>query len=60
MTQMQIAYLSSLSMIDIPETEEDMIGQAYARMLYIIDNDRANEITDAEEYLFLDQLEEEL
>ncbi len=58
MTTMHYAYLESLSMIDSPETEEDLIGQAYARLLYLIDHEAVSEITDADEYLFHDQLEE--
>jgi len=60
MTNMQYAYLESLSLLDLPETEEDLIDQAYARLIYIIDHEQVGDITDAEEYLFLDELEEEL
>ena len=48
-----------LSSIDKPETEEDLIDQAYSRLIYLIDHESVSEITDAEEYLFLDQVEED-
>ena len=59
MTQIETAYLDSLSLIDLPETEEDLIDQAYARLIYLIDHEAVEEITNAEEYLFHDQIEEE-
>ena len=59
MTAIQFAYLSCLSSIDRPDTEEDLIDQAYARLLYIIDHEAVSEITDVEEYLFHDQVEED-
>ena len=58
MTAIQYAYLSCLSSIDKPDTEEDLIDQAYARLIYLIDHDAVLEITDTDEYLFHDQVEE--
>ncbi len=58
MTNIHYAYLEGLSMIDRPETEEDLISQAYARLLYLIDHEAVSEITDADEYMFHDQVEE--
>jgi len=58
MTQLEGAYLTSLAFIDLPETEENLIDQAYARLLYLIDNESVSDITDAEEYCFYDQVEE--
>jgi hypothetical protein len=60
MTSLQYAYLDSLSLIDLPETEEDQIDQAYARLVYLIDHESVDEITDVDEYLFHDQMEEGL
>jgi len=60
MTALQIAYLDSLTLNATPETEEELIDQAYARLLYLIDNDEAESISDAQEYLFFDHQEEEL
>lgn len=58
MTWMQNAYLNSLLLADLPEMEEDLIDQAYARMVYLIDHESVDQITDAAEYLFHDQVEE--
>ncbi len=58
MTNIHYAYLEGLSMIDNPETEEDLIDQAYARLIYLIDHEAVSEITDADEYLFHDQVGE--
>lgn len=58
MTNIHYAYLESLSMIDKPETEEELIDQAYARLIYLIDHEAVAEITNADEYLFHDQVEE--
>jgi len=59
MTTMHFAYLSCLSSIDRPETEEELIDQAYARLIYLIDHEAVSEITDVDEYLFHDQVEED-
>ena len=59
MTLIQKAYLNSLLLADLPEMEEDLIDQAYARMVYLIDHESVDQITDAEEYSLLDQVEEE-
>ena len=60
MTWMQKAYLNSLLLADLPEMEEDLIDQAYARMVFLIDHESVDQITDVDEYLLLDQVEEEL
>lgn len=57
MPELHFAYLRSLLMNDIPETEENLIDQAYARFVYLIDNDSVSDITDADEYLFHDEVE---